>query len=209
MMFARFLQYFSVTLDSGNSHPPDSIRRKVNTDFCECLQALGGKTFSHGLYRVYPWDKLQEQTARASELFTPTEGHILVFGADWLGRQFAIDFRETTSRGPAVKCFSFGVPSSFCTDLGIVDFHNLALVDKADAALAARFYKQWRSTSDSDIAPNQCIGYKVPLFLGGEGVVANLELTDMDVYLSLCTQLYHRVRRLPEGTPIGKVLLED
>ncbi|MEU0792390.1 T6SS immunity protein Tdi1 domain-containing protein [Amycolatopsis sp. NPDC005961] len=35
-----------------------------------------------------------------------------------------------------------------------------------------------------------CAGYQVPLFLGGADVVENLEEFDLEVYWSLCAQMW-------------------
>ncbi len=51
-------------------------------------------------------------------------------------------------------------------------FHNEELVDYADAALAINLYQQWRSQGGPSARPQQCGGYRVPLFLGGVDTVA-------------------------------------
>jgi hypothetical protein len=205
MILSRFLRTHLMTKDVSNSAAPESVGQSVDSDFCHCIDLLGGKTFNHGLYRVYRWDEIVRYTDRVTELFTPTRGRIVVFASDWHGRQFAIDSKESTASGPAVTFFDLGAPNSFCTDMAIVDFHNVALTEKADAALAISFYNQWHQRDGVSIEHNQCIEYKIPLFLGGEDDLNNLELIDMDVYLSLCSQLYHQIRKLPEGASVGKV----
>lgn len=76
----------------------------------------------------------------------------------------------------------------------IVSFHNEGLNEFRDAALADKFYLEW--TQSGGIAPgyNQCIGYKVPLFLGGLDELNNLEVLDIDVYWHLLSQLIPRNR---------------
>lgn len=52
-----------------------------------------------------------------------------------------------------------------------------------DACLASSFYKQWKENNkNKDIQNGQCVGYKIPLFLGGTDDISNLELSDVDVY---------------------------
>ncbi|MEI5006320.1 DUF1851 domain-containing protein [Streptomyces sp. PmtA] len=41
---------------------------------------------------------------------------------------------------------------------------------------------------------DQVVGYKVPLSLGGADDVANLELTDRQVYVELCAQIALQLR---------------
>ena len=56
---------------------------------------------------------------------------------------------------------------------------------------------------------DECVGYRVPLFLGGQDVVDNLEVSDLGVYWSLCAQLRQGTRDLPTGTSIGSVSVGD
>jgi hypothetical protein len=41
----------------------------------------------------------------------------------------------------------------------------------------------------------ECIGYRVPLFLGGSDTVENLEKVDLDVYWHLHGQLIQKIGR--------------
>ena len=78
------------------------------------------------------------------------------------------------------------------------DFHDVELVEYQNEALAADFYRGYRLNAGGAVPdPSQCIGYRKPLFLGGEDVVGNLELTDMDVYWSISGQLLSKIRGLP------------
>ena len=56
---------------------------------------------------------------------------------------------------------------------------------------------------------DQCVGYKVPLILGGRDEVDNLEVTDMEVYWSLSAQMSSQVAEAPTGTPIRGVSIEE
>ncbi len=72
--------------------------------------------------------------------------------------------------------------------VGFELFHNEELVDYRNEALAAEFFVQWRSThvGAGPLNAADCVGYKVPLFLGGADAVENLELTDFEVYWDFC-----------------------
>jgi hypothetical protein len=52
---------------------------------------------------------------------------------------------------------------------------------------------------------DQCVGYDVPLFLGGADTIENLHVEDIDVYWSLTAQLRAATRNVPPGTPISGV----
>jgi hypothetical protein len=48
----------------------------------------------------------------------------------------------------------------------------------------------------------QCVGYKIPLFLGGEDGPDNFEISDLDVYWHITAQLIEKTKGLPIGTPV-------
>lgn len=209
MNLAPFFRRFRITHDDGNAPLPASIRKKVDDEFLLVFEQCGGKTFNHGIFRVYRGDQIARRTVMISRMFRAIRGQAVAFGADWLGRQFVLDFSEVVRGKPTVVCLEPGVPDSFCTDQSILAFCNDTLVKKADAALARNLFREWRATSNIDIRPDQCVGYRVPLFLNGKDTLRNLELTDMEVYLDLCTQLWDRVKDLPEGTSIDHVSMEE
>lgn len=68
-------------------------------------------------------------------------------------------------------------------------FHDSELTEYADAALAASFVDQWLAAHPAAIQFDECVGSKVPLFLGGVDGVENLDVTDLDVYWTLTGQL--------------------
>jgi hypothetical protein len=207
MNLKPFLDHYKITHDAGNTPLPASLKKRVDAEFLFVLENLGGKTFNHGIYRVHEGGQLQEYTETVCEQFLACKGKAIVFAADWLGRQFILDFNELKTGKPTVSCLEPGVPDTFCTDQTIVEFHNKTLVDQADAALAEELFKKWKAKNRHGVPPGQCAGYKVPLFLGGKEDLTNLELTDMSVYVDLCCQLWNKVKDLPDGTSIGKVTI--
>jgi hypothetical protein len=72
---------------------------------------------------------------------------------------------------------------------GIVDFHNIELVDYMNDSLSSDFFQEWRSENDIELKYDECVGYKVPLFLGGQDDISNLERINLDVYIGICGQL--------------------
>ena len=43
--------------------------------------------------------------------------------------------------------------------------------------------------NSDEIGLEDCVGYKIPLFLGGNDEISNLEITDMEIYWGICGQL--------------------
>ena len=85
------------------------------------------------------------------------------------------------------KRFGHGLFNSF------YKFLNEEIPLYADACLAKSFFAEWMNNFGKSIVYGRCAGYKVPLFLGGEDSVNNLEDSDMEVYWSVLTQVKSRL----------------
>jgi hypothetical protein len=83
----------------------------------------------------------------------------------------------------------------------------LELVEYHDAALATGFFSAWADghAADLPLAVDRCVGYRVPLFLGGGDVVGNLEVIDVGVYWAICGQLRRGTVNLLPGTSIKDI----
>ena len=92
------------------------------------------------------------------------------------------------------------VPASFS------EFMGRELLDSRDAALASEFYAAWRAVNGAIPRRTECIGYKVPLFLGGSDTVDNLEVIDLDVYVSICGQLFDGSIEMKPGQRVSGVI---
>jgi len=176
--------------------------------YAELTKQFAGCTFENGLYRVH--DSASGRAAHEAfrDGFPRYVGRALPFGFDWLGRQFALDQERIQDGEPLVLMLDPGTGETLEIPATFVDFHDGELVDYPDAALAKPFFEAWSVQNHSDLLPlafTQCVGYRVPLFLGGRDVVSNLEVTDLDVYWSLCGQLRGQTARMPMGTPIKHV----
>ncbi|HET9655067.1 MAG TPA: T6SS immunity protein Tdi1 domain-containing protein [Kineosporiaceae bacterium] len=171
---------------------------------------FGGCTFGRGLYRVHTERSAQAATQLVINAFPEYRGRVSCFGFDWLGRQFALDSGRGTPDDPEVLMFEPGTGESLEASVPFSRFHDEELVDYTDDILAARFFSEWMSASGgSEIGFDQCVGYRTPLFLGGDDVVANLEVSDIDVYWTIMGQLRLQVMSLPPGTQISGVRLEN
>lgn len=162
-----------------------------------------------GSYRPHQKDDVGHFTDLARAAFPAFADRIECFGADWLGRQFAKDQGRMEAGEPLVLMLEPGtgealeIPASFAT------FHERELIAEPDAVAAFSFFKEWLSVGGAAPKYDQCIGYKVPLFLGGADAVANLTVSDFDVYWTISAQLLAKVRSLPEGTVINRVSISD
>ena len=162
-----------------------------------------------GAYRLHRPEDIARLTELAIEAFPEFGGRIECFGADWAGRQFAIDFGRIDDGDPQVLLLEPGTGEALEIPIGKRAFHEEELVQKPDAAVAQSFFKQWLALGGERPNYNQCVGYKKPLDLGGADDVTNLELNDFDVYWTISAQLLAQVRGRPVGTRIGDVSISD
>jgi hypothetical protein len=187
-------------------------RKSAVDDSCDAvesvLQALGGVTLDGGLYRCHASTSVSAMTALATDAFPEFADRAVCFGADWLGRQFAADDARRDATGvPLVLMFEPGTGEALEIPATVTDFHENRLVDDAEPALARSFYLAWRAKSvdERPLELNECVGYRVPLFLGGSDDVENLERTDLDVYWTFAAQLRRGTRDLPPGAPVSAI----
>jgi Domain of unknown function (DUF1851) len=192
VVFERFAASFTLLpADQKPSTPFEDPDLLGVRGYRELASRFAGCGFDGGLYRVH-----SNQTGRlgrqlAAEAFPEYAGRARPFGYDWLGRQFAIDLARVEDGEPLVLMLEPGTGQALEIPTTFVEFHDAELVDEADAALAADFFEQWRSLHPDTIPldPNACVGYRVPLFMGGADETDNLEVNDLDVYWTLFGQL--------------------
>ena len=59
-------------------------------------------------------------------------------------------------------------------------------------------YETWRAAGGAAPTYDKCIGLRVPLFLGGDEEVGNLEACDLDVYWTIFGQALRQVGPLED-----------
>lgn len=165
---------------------------------------FAGCSFENGLYRLHDDASGPRALTWIAEAFPEFADRACPFGYDWLGRQFAIDTGRQEVGQPLLLLLEPGtgepleIPSTFAA------FHDEEIVDYRDAALASGFFDTWSHTQGAvvPVPRGSCVGYRVPLFLGGRDDVDNLELVDLDVYWTICGQLRRHTSQLSDGTSI-------
>jgi hypothetical protein len=130
---------------------------------------------------------------------------LFVFAYDWLGRQIAFDRKRTVSGEPMVAILEPGTGELLEVPANFRDFLEEELVGYQEAALASSFYREWRDEGGAIPEPDQCVGYKIPLFLGGTDTVDNLELIDMDTYVAICGALFEQSLSLHPGQKVSDI----
>lgn len=206
-MFKNFCAYFDISEISSD-------RAVSNTEnspegFIELMNSLGGKSFNKGLYRLHQIDNIMKWNSIIVQAFPEFKGRITCFGFDWLGRQFALDSERIENGQPQILMFEPGTAEVLEVPCDFIQFHEEEIPDYHDACLASEFFQEWMSRNPDSIKDNECIGYKVMLFLGGEDKVENLEKSDLEVYWEICSQLIQKSKELPEGAEIKDIKISE
>jgi len=194
MKFDRFLSSYKADSESALSsvHPAFlyGVRgaRELYVDF-------DGSSFNSGVYRLLAIESIDHWTKVVTEAFPSYRGKITCFGRDWLGRFFALDATRRVAHEPAVSIFEPGTGEVLEAPVGFAEFHNEEMVEFPDAAVANDAFEKWAALNPvSHLSDSECVGYKVPLFLGGNDDFANMEVVDIEVYWGLCSQLLSSIR---------------
>ena len=143
----------------------------------EFMAAYGGSTFLNGMYRIHDNRDIEKWNEIVKMAFPKTKGGIQVFGYDWTGRNFAV-----SEKTDSVLLFDPGAKKALDIEMNFFDFHNLEIRINHEECLMSELFHKWKETSEGDIAHNQCVGYKTPLFLKGKAELENMEICDMEEY---------------------------
>ena len=162
----------------------DESIEKINT-VESLLKYLADQNILNGMYRVFSGDDIMKWNQIVEDAFPLYRNRIKVFAYDWLGRIFAIK-KETDT----VLLFEPGTGEVLDIAVDIVEFHNVEIAEYNEASLASAFFEDsFEMNNNYVLKKNECAGYKVPLFLGGEDNENNLEVSDMEVYWGIMASL--------------------
>ena len=206
-MFDRFRSAFQLTSRTqevrGNSYVPELA------DVNAFMDEFAGSAFSEGLYRVHTLPGAVRWTEKVGDAFPSLKGNVWAFGFDWLGRHFALSWKHLQGQELGLVMAEPGTGDVLVIPATFASFHDGTLIDQTEEALAKQFFVEWRSSAKGRVInASECVGYQVPLFLGGRDNVENLEVQDAAVYLDICGQLWSQVKGLPPGSKISGITVD-
>lgn len=211
-MFKNFCKYFNIPeIDKDKCYFKDRLNDVENLalGFNELLSNYQGNSFGEGLYRLHNYDNIEKWNKIISEAFPEFEERIQCFGYDWLGRQFSLDKSRIVDGEPQILMFEPGTGEVLEIPCNFMQFHNDEIPNYHEACLASEFFHDWMSINKTKLTEKSCAGYKIFLFLGGDDTVENLEIGDMEVYWSICSQLIKKTKNLKEGTKVKEIRISD
>ena len=180
-MIKDFLSFFN----------ENSVIENSDDLYNDFIMQLGGKRFGQGLFNSFSKDNIKKWTEIINEAYPEFNNLFKIFGYDWLGRCFGIDLRKNTYGN--ILMFEVGTNEVLEIPCVFDKFLNEEIPLYTDACLAKSFFDEWIFIFGKPIDYGRCAGYKVPLFLGGEDSISNLEDSDMEVYWSVITQIKNRL----------------
>ena len=178
-MFNNFEKHFNLNMDYYIEESTDPL-----TIFQSKYQ---GMSLGDGMYRVFMKDDSVKWIDIIKEGYPEFEGDFQPFAYDWLGRCFAMDLRPG-SRGKIVM-FEIRTGEVLEIPSDMIEFHEKQIPLSHHDCLASEFLGEWREANSEALRPNQCIGYKTPLFLGGADTIYNLEISDIEMYWYTCSMM--------------------
>lgn len=193
-MFEKQLKRDSRSKLTGGDPGPFAKVEQLSPGFSEFMLDNGGCSYDGGLYRVLPLSRIDCWNSLVCEAFPQYTGKIVCFGFDWLGRCFALDATRHRDGQLLVMLLEPGTGKPLKAPVTFSEFHNVELVEYKNDSLASDFFSEWLQNGGEEPEMDECVGYKKPLFLGGEDTVDNLEKSDLEVYWSICSQLLTKVR---------------
>ena len=211
-MFKEFCKFFNLEEIYISKNDIESIlnsTQKMATGFSVLFSNLQGNSFGDGLYRLYSLEDTEKWNNIILQAFPEFSNRISVFGYDWLGRQFALDRGRIRDGQPQILMFEPGTADVLEIPCSFMDFHEDEIPNYNDACLASRFFKDWMSINPTILTDSECVGYKIPLYLGGKDVIDNLEKSDMEVYWTISAQLMRQTKDLPEGAIVNRIEISN
>lgn len=190
MKYDKFFGAYKLTKPMAGELPlmRDNVAKKG-------ISNLKVGVYNDGIYTIISREVAGNLLPLVESVFPYSKGQIDIIAVDWMGRVFAVDASEKDASGLSmVSCFDLAEPGSFCTDSNFDEFHEQVAVDRQYALLNMNQYEDWIKGNAPPSDGVSCVGYKVPLFLGGEDCLDNQELLDRSVYLHILAELYQSVQ---------------
>jgi hypothetical protein len=177
--------------------------KEIPFKYSELLLDLGGYSFNKGLYTIHTFESSLKWADLLSKYFPGYKNEILPFAFDWCGRQFCVARKGYEG----IYVFDPSDLQDLFSDENLLDFHNITLVDDSGILINNYFQEALEVLNLNGLNSNQCVCYKLPLFLNGKDDSSNYEIIDTEVYWETQHQIFNQIKDLPEGTRISNIAI--
>lgn len=185
-MYKEFERYFKI-------EGMDISEEETRMPLTYFLKKFNSNNFGNGIYRVFENEEIDKWKRIIGEAYSDLEGKFIPFAYDWLGRCFAIDERPNSAHKNQILLFEIGTADVLEIPYDIISFHNEEIPQNTNACLAKDFFDNWQSVNKIKLSHSDCVGYKIPLFLGGTDTIDNFEISDMEVYWHILSEIKSQI----------------
>jgi hypothetical protein len=201
-MFNIFSERFNLSRNEGQDRYTN-MEIRIPQELFYLFQNFGGANVNNGLYKIHTIDSWMIWAKDIATLFPSYTDSIYPFAFDWLGRQFCLSKENSKN----ILMFDPATVEDFELETDLVSFHNIDLVEDTDDMLSQDDFMELLTTRNlKGIKYNECLSHRVPLLLNGEDTADNLELSDIDVYWHMQSQIYSQIKDLPDGTTVSSFI---
>lgn len=179
-MFKKFSTFFDLKQEFINNEI------SIYDNFMNCFSGI---QCANGLFNIFRKEDINKWSGIVKNTYLECDTEVSVFGYDWLGRIFAIDKNEEKR----ILIFEIGTADILEVNCDFLEFLNEEIPLYNEACFATSFYIKWLCKKKIPVIYGRCIGYKVPLFVGGKDVIRNLEDSDLEVYWYILSELKERI----------------
>ena len=206
-MFERLFASLPMDRPNGEAEPWEPAGAQV-PGFRELMEQAAGARFGLAIYRLHTSESAAHADSLVAGAYPELAAQAQCFGYDWYGCQYALDHNRRQGAEPLIIIFEPGTGEVLHIPETFLSFHQG--IDRYRDVLADDLFEGWAASSPEyvPLPMDLCVGYRVPLFLGGSDTPDNFEVVDIDVYWTISGQLIQKVRGLPPGTPIRGITIE-
>lgn len=159
--------------------------------FQQFVKREEGKLLLGGIFGIFLLSETRKWNEDVKEYFG-LNVDIEIFGYDWQGNCYGVKKAKDE-----VLLFEVGtceILSLSCNTLNFMDDISNGICREY---LAKSFFDEWNEKMNPEhltLQYGKCIGYKIPLFMGGKDDVSNLEYSDLEVYWCVLTEIKRRLK---------------
>jgi Domain of unknown function (DUF1851) len=184
-----------------NEFEGDALCTTMHLQLFTLLSEYGGSTIDNGLFRLHNFGSSYYWTQKCCQFFEFNSEKLHCFGFDWMGKNYALDRIDSSK----IYMFDYEEGEYYTLEQSLLGFLNVDLVEHKEDTLSVEIFEKLNKKEKTSLTFDKCFSFKTPLFLGGEEVIDNYKLANMEVSWELNFQLLAKIKDLPEGTIINNI----
>ena len=180
--------------------PPPLWEEARVVGYRDIMTAFAGATCQNGLYRLHTAASAAEAERCVTQAFPRYRDRLVCVGVDWLGRQYALNRRRPHPADPNEPLLLSFDPEADGADPEPTTFAGF----HAGAGVESCSRERWRAWSAANptqcpLAHADCVGLRIPLFLGGSDTPTNMAIVNTAAYWRA---IVSQLRYLAEMPPL-------